>query len=77
MPMNSMLTLVSVPCLKCGSTADTIRRDRELLRGSNAVCCSPAAPALLCWLCGNPYDEPLWAGHRVFCGLVCYRAWAE
>jgi hypothetical protein len=42
--INPMLTLVAVPCVLCGSTAETVRRDRELLDlGDSAVCCSPSS----------------------------------
>jgi hypothetical protein len=42
-----MLTLVYVTCARCGSTRETVVRDRELLGRGNAVCCEPepAEPA--------------------------------
>ena len=40
--MNAMLTLVAVPCLQCGSTAEVVKRDEEILGKSNAVCCDLA-----------------------------------
>ncbi len=36
---NSMLTLVGADCLRCGSNAEAVQRDREVLNVSNAVCC--------------------------------------
>jgi hypothetical protein len=35
-----MLTLVSAGCVQCGSTRETVRRDRELQ--ADAVCCEIA-----------------------------------
>ena len=37
---NSMLTLVYADCANCGSTSETVQRDREL--SANAVCCETA-----------------------------------
>ena len=35
---NPMLTLVSASCVRCGSTLETVLRDRELQRNPKAVC---------------------------------------
>ena len=40
--MNAMLTVVAVPCLQCGSTAEVVKRDEEILGKANAVCCEIA-----------------------------------
>jgi hypothetical protein len=87
--LNPILTLVAVPCLRCGSTAGTVARDRELLGKTDGVCCAPsaarsappsaAAPArsLECWFCGADAPEPFWAGKRAFCCRGCAGEWAE
>lgn len=69
---NPMLTLVAVPCLRCGSTADTIKRDRVILRKPAAVCCQT-----VCWFCGTDAPDPFWLGKRPFCCRVCAAEWAE
>jgi hypothetical protein len=40
--MNPMLTLVGVECTRCGSTSETVQRDRELLPAADIVCCDIA-----------------------------------
>ena len=40
--MNAMLTLVHADCAECGSTRDTVLRDRELLADADVVCCDIA-----------------------------------
>jgi hypothetical protein len=37
--MNPMLTLVNADCAQCGSTAQTVQREREVLANADAVCC--------------------------------------
>ena len=69
---NPMLTLVTVPCLRCGSTAGTVKRDRTVLGKPTAVCCVTA-----CWFCGTDAPEPYWLGKRPFCCKACAEDWAE
>ena len=42
--LNPMLTLVTVPCVRCGSTAETVARDRELLGKTDGECCEVDNP---------------------------------
>ena len=72
-----MLTLVAVPCLRCGSTAETVKRGRELLGKTDGVCCAPSAPSLICWYCGADAPEPFWLGKRPFCCRGCAAEYAE
>ena len=72
--LNLMLTVVAVPCARCGSTADTVQLDREILGQRDAVCC---APLLSCWYCGNAAPDPFWLGKRPFCCRACAEGWAE
>jgi hypothetical protein len=37
-----MLTLAYADCARCGSTRETVRRDRELQADAGAVCCDIA-----------------------------------
>ena len=83
--LNPMLTLVGVPCFRCGSTAETVKRDRELLGKTDGVCCAQSAPpsaavpaaSLECWFCGADAPEPFWVGKRPFCCRGCAGEWAE
>jgi hypothetical protein len=79
--LNPMLTLVTVPCSRCGSTAETVMLDRELLGKTDGGCCAPSAvpsaPSLVCWFCGADAPEPFWAGKRRFCCRGCAGEWAE
>jgi hypothetical protein len=34
-----MLTLIAAECVRCGSSGETVRADRWLLREKEAVCC--------------------------------------
>ena len=68
----SMLTLVALPCVRCGSTADTVNRDRAILGKPAAVCCQT-----VCWFCGTDASEPFWLGRRPFCCRACAEDWAE
>ncbi len=70
-PNPMLLTLVAVPCESCGSTADTVKRDRKLLANAAAVCCRTA-----CWFCGTEAPEPYWLGKRPFCCKACAGDWA-
>jgi hypothetical protein len=72
--LNPMLTLVGVPCFRCGSTAETVKRDRELLGKTDGVCC---APSVECWFCGSDVPAPFWLGKRQFCCRGCAAGWAE
>lgn len=72
--LNPMLTLVAVPCLRCGSTAETVKRDRQTLEDGGAVCC---APPLECWFCGADARQPYCVGYRAFCCRACAGDWAE
>jgi hypothetical protein len=36
---NPMLTLVNADCVRCGSTSETVQRDREVRPLADAVCC--------------------------------------
>jgi hypothetical protein len=74
---NPMLTLVAVPCMRCGSTAETVMRDREVLGTADGVCCTPSAPSVECWFCGSEAPRPFWLGKRPFCGRSCAAGWAE
>ena len=76
-PNPLMLTLVAVPCLRCGSTAETVKRDREFLGKTDGVCCAPSAPSLVCWYCGADAPEPFWLGKRPFCCRGCAAEYAE
>jgi hypothetical protein len=38
---NRMLTLVAAECVLCGSTAETVKGDRLVGGGKNALCCHP------------------------------------
>ena len=67
-----MLTLVAVPCLRCGSTADAVHRDEAILGKPAAVCCHP-----VCWICGTEAPEPFRLGKRPFCCRACAEDWAE
>lgn len=72
---NPMFTLVEVPCVVCGSTADTVKRDRELHCG-DGVCCS-RSPQTACWVCSAPSEDPYWSLGRPFCSRQCFCFWAE
>jgi hypothetical protein len=39
MTLNPLLTLVTVRCAQCGSTARVVREDREFLGIPDVVCC--------------------------------------
>ena len=67
-----MLTLVSVPCVPCGSPAETVQLDRAILDKRAAVCCQT-----VCWFCGSDAPEPYWLGTRPFCCRACAEGWAE
>lgn len=69
---NPMLTLVAVPCLRCGSTVDTVKRDRAIIGTAGAVCCQT-----VCWFCGSDAPVPYWVGKRPFCCRACAGDWAE
>ncbi len=70
---NPMLTLVAVPCLRCGSTVETVKRDRAILGKPAAVCCP-----IVCWYCGAEISVPyVGVGRRVFCCRACAGDWAE
>lgn len=72
--LNPMLTLVAIPCLRCGSTAETVNLDREVLGKPRAVCCSES---LVCWFCGADALDPFWLGKRPFCCYGCAVEYAE
>jgi hypothetical protein len=76
-----MLTLAAVPCARCGSTAETVKRDREFLGKTDGVCCAPSAvpsaAPLECWFCGADASDPFWLGKRPFCCRGCAAGWAE
>jgi hypothetical protein len=71
--MNAMLTLVAAPCWQCGSTAETVIRDREITGKAGAVCCDP----LKCWYCGADAPEPFMLGSKRFCCRACAADYAE
>jgi hypothetical protein len=70
-----MLTLVYVNCAQCGSTRETVLRDREL--NPDAVCCEPEPAAVPCYFCGTVAVPQVGTGKRVFCCLACWRDYAE
>ena len=74
---NPMLTMVAVPCVRCGSTAETVLRDRELQ--PDAVCCESenTKPAVPCYYCGTLTHSPFGRGKRLFCSLACWGDYAE
>jgi len=72
--VNAMLTLVAVPCWQCGSTAESVKRDGEILGKAGGVCC---APLLRCWYCGSDAPDPFWLGRRPFCCRACAADYAE
>lgn len=77
---NPMLTPIGADCVRCGSTADSVYRDREL--SANAVCCDIAdlialdprepfadfgdllEPEVECWYCGAATRSPFRTGQR-------------
>jgi hypothetical protein len=73
--IDPLLTLVSVPCAACGSTAETVLNDRELL-GTDGTCCPPL-PEKRCWFCGAETSEPYFAAGRAFCSRACAGDYAE
>jgi hypothetical protein len=72
--LNPMLTVVAVPCARCGSTAATVKRDREVLEDSGLVCCE--VPDTECWFCGAVVADPFWSGIRPYCSYGCAADWA-
>jgi hypothetical protein len=44
---NFMLTLIAAESVHCGSTAETVMRDRFRLGKKGAVCCSPFPRSLM------------------------------
>lgn len=73
-----MLTLIAVPYIRCASTAETVRRDRELNPGRHTVCCKlPAPPETTCWFCGDIATNPYRLGGHSFCCRACAGDYAE
>ena len=73
--LNPMLTLVAALCVRCGSTAETVKVEREILGKPGAACCEPVA---VCWFCGADASvDPLWLLGRRFCCRACAEDWAE
>jgi hypothetical protein len=84
-----MLTLVYVTCARCGSTRETVIRDREL--NPDAVCCEPEPaesrvaatqesrkpPEVPCYYCGTVARPEVGSGKRAFCCKACWRDYAE
>jgi hypothetical protein len=71
-----MLTLVYVNCVQCGSSRETVLRDREL--NPDAVCCQPEPAAVPCFYCGTvAIPEVCGIGKRSFCCKACWRDYAE
>jgi hypothetical protein len=69
------LTAVAVPYLECGSTAETVRKDRDVLDKTDGVCCSRSFGP--CWFCGSVATQPFLGGPRVFCCRGCAAHYAE
>ena len=74
----ALLTLVHADCARCGSTRDTVIRDRALLRHADAVCCEPIEPAAVpCFYCGTLAIPQVRIGTRAFCSRACWGDYAE
>jgi hypothetical protein len=70
-----MLTLVYVNCAQCGSTRETVLRDREL--NPDAVCCETGPAAVPCYFCGTVATPQVGTGKRAFCSKACWSDYGE
>jgi hypothetical protein len=75
MTTNLMLTAVAVSCVRCGSTTETVKRDRELL--GTVVCCEPRPRPVTCYFCDDTAKDPYSRGRHPFCSRACAVAYAE